>query len=183
MKYSLDWVKERYDLEEALKFIFFWGHTSKHQDTVGPFVFSQWYPVSFIVDEVQYYTAEHWMMGQKALLFGDRLKFMEIIQTEKAPAVKALGRQIMGFNQAKWDGAKFDLIVKGNVEKFNQNEKLKSYLISTNDHVLVEASPNDNIWGIGMSRDTKGIENPHSWQGQNLLGFALMEARDLIRSF
>jgi ribA/ribD-fused uncharacterized protein len=123
------------------------------------------------------------MMAQKARLFGNEALVEEIIKTEKPAVVKELGRRIEGFDPAKWDALKFDIVVRGSFEKFNQNEKLKTYLLKSGNQVLVEASPNDNVWGIGMAKDAKTAENPHSWKGTNLLGFAIMQARDLIRSF
>ena len=183
MKYSIEWLLDKYDRGESLKYIFFWGHTPKKSDDIGSFIFSQWYPAPFAIDGVEYKTAEHWMMAEKAKLFGNDVLVEEIIKSEKPAVAKELGRRIQGFEPAKWDTVKFNAVVRGNVEKFKQNDKLKDYLLKSGDQVLVEAAPNDPVWGIGISKDTKDIENPHTWKGTNLLGFALMEARDLIRSF
>jgi len=46
--------------------------------------------------------------------------------------------------------------------------------------VLVEASPLDRVWGIGLAADDPRAADPAGWRGLNLLGFALMEARDLL---
>ena len=67
---------------------------------------------------------------------------------------------------------------RGNLAKFSQNAELKEFLLNTDNRVLVEASPVDKIWGIGLAVDDKNIENPLMWQGLILLGFALMEVRD-----
>ena len=180
MQYNIEWLIKRFDAGETLKYIFFWGHSNGNNEAVGKFVFSQWYPAGFTVDNIFYKTAEHWMMAQKALLFGDNEVFDKVLETEHPASVKALGRQIKNFNQVKWDENKFEIIKTGSIYKFNQNKSLSAFLMSTGDSVLVEASPTDNIWGIGLSQDTKMIENPHTWRGENLLGFALMEARDAI---
>jgi ribA/ribD-fused uncharacterized protein len=66
------------------------------------------------------------------------------------------------------------------MHKFSQHEVLKGYLKSTGSAVIVEASPTDAIWGIGLVQDAQGVENPHTWRGLNLLGFALMEVRDAL---
>jgi ribA/ribD-fused uncharacterized protein len=46
--------------------------------------------------------------------------------------------------------------------------------------VLVEASPRDRIWGIGMSAGHRDASRPSRWRGLNLLGFALMNVRDQL---
>ncbi len=181
MKYSIEWLKGKFDKGETIKYIFFWGHTNKNGEEIGKFVFSQWYPSAFTVEGIEYKTTEHWMMAHKAKLFNDQEAFDRVIKTEKAAEVKAIGRQIKNFDEAKWNEAKYEIVKTGNVHKFSQNEKLKTYLLDTSDRVIVEASPTDAIWGIGLAQDAKRIENPHTWRGLNLLGFALMEARDFLR--
>jgi len=180
MSYNLNWLKNKFDNGEPLKYIFFWGHSNKTQDEIGKFVFSQWYPSSFTVDGVEYQTAEHWMMAQKAGLFGDHEISERILKATKPGEVKELGRKIKGFDEIKWNEEKFEIVKTGNIHKFNQNKKLKEYLLNTADRIIVEASPTDSIWGIGLAQDSKMIENPHTWKGANLLGFAIMAARDLL---
>jgi ribA/ribD-fused uncharacterized protein len=175
--YSLSTLISQYNSGERLKYVFFWGHTPSKGQEVGPFCFSQWYPAEFVVDGVNYLTAEHWMMAQKALLFGDKEIEEKIVQASKPALVKDLGRQIRNFNNEVWEKNRFDIVVNGNYHKFSQHEDLKEYLLSASDRILVEASPVDNIWGIGLAKDAAGIENPSTWKGLNLLGFALMEAR------
>jgi ribA/ribD-fused uncharacterized protein len=157
------------------------GHTSKENEQVGKFVFSQWYQAPFVVDGVQYHTAEHWMMAGKALLFDDRDTFQKIVAAIKPGEVKELGRQIRNFHQQHWDAHKYEIVKQGSIHKFANHQELKDYLLNTGDRVLVEASPVDVIWGIGLSQDARNVENPHTWKGQNLLGFALMETRDFLR--
>jgi ribA/ribD-fused uncharacterized protein len=180
MVYSLKWLTDKFDKGETIKYIFFWGHSGKNNDEVGKFVFSQWYPSAFVVDNIEYKTSEHWMMAHKAKLFGDNEIFEKILKADKPGEVKELGRQIRGFDELKWSERKFEIVKTGNIHKFSQNKKLKDFLISTGDRILVEASPTDNIWGIGLGQDAKMIENPHTWRGENLLGFALMEVRDFL---
>ncbi len=180
MMYDIQWLTHKFDREEKLEFIFFWGHTNNRGESVGKFIFSQWYPSPFIVDGVTYATAEHWMMAQKASLFDDQNIFNKIISSRKPGEVKALGRQIINFDEGKWNEHKYEIVMKGSIHKFSQNKILKDYLLSTGDKIIVEASPSDAIWGIGLHQDQKQIENPHTWRGTNLLGFALMEARDFL---
>ena len=169
--YDLLWLLDKYDNGETLKFIFFWGHTNKSPDVVNKACFSQWYESSFIVNGILYPTTEHWMMAHKALLFNNRAIFEKIIQVPKPSEVKRLGRMVTGFNQQIWDTKKREIVKIGNIHKFNQHPKLADFLLSTEKRILVEASPVDNIWGIGLSQDNDTIENIYTWQGENLLGF------------
>ncbi|UTW56640.1 NADAR family protein [Kordiimonas sp. SCSIO 12610] len=165
---------------ERLKYVFFWSHKDP-SGTVSKACFSQWYPRGGVEGDYSYLTAEHYMMAEKARLFGDQRKFDEIIDAENPGKAKALGREVLSFDQAIWNKHKFDVAVRGNYIKFSQNSDLKEFLLNTGKRVLVEASPVDPIWGIGMSVDDPEVENPEKWKGQNLLGFALMEVREMLR--
>lgn len=181
MKYSIENIVKRYNNGETLKYIFFWGHQPKAEGVVLQECLSQWYNCSFIVDDVKYSTAEQYMMSQKAMLFKDVETYNKIMQSNHPKEYKQLGRQVKNFNEAVWESSRYDIVLKGNLAKFSQNEPLKEYLLSTNYRVLVEASPYDTIWGIGCNRYSNGVTNPNTWKGLNLLGFALMEVRDTIR--
>jgi ribA/ribD-fused uncharacterized protein len=183
MEYTVDWVTNTFDSGETLKFIFFWGNSGNASERVGKFVLSQWYASSFTVDHVTYKTAEHWMMAHKASLFENSEIFKRILEATKPGEVKELGRQIKNFDEEVWDEVKFEIVKAGNIHKFNQNPELLAYLLNTHDRVLVEASPTDTVWGIGLAQDSKMVENPHTWRGKNLLGFALMEARKFLHDF
>jgi ribA/ribD-fused uncharacterized protein len=178
--YDIEWLKGKFDKGLTIKFIFFWGHTNKHKEDVGNFCFSQWYETPFIVENVTYKTAEHWMMAQKALLFKDEKTFDQIIKCDKPGEAKELGRQVQNFEEGAWNEKRFSIVKAGNIHKFNQHPKFATYLIDTGERVLVEASPVDTIWGIGLAKDSTHIQNPYKWRGQNLLGFALMEVRDIL---
>ena len=90
----------------------------------------------------------------------------------------ALGRKVKNFDEKKWNETKYSIVFAGNLLKFSQDENLKDFLLSTKNDIIVEASPYDKIWGMGMSADDEFVENPTRWKGENLLGFALMEVRD-----
>ena len=90
---------------------------------------------------------------------------------------KALGREVSGFDEAAWEEHRWDIVVDGSVAKFQSDPTLTDYLLATKNRVLVEASPRDRIWGIGLAADSEFAERPAQWRGLNLLGFALMEAR------
>lgn len=165
---------------QRVKYLFFWGH--RQTETITKTCLSQWYPAPFKIDGISYPTAEHYMMAEKARLFGDQNILERILEASHPSQAKKLGRQIANFDYEVWNTRRFEVVVAGNVAKFGQNAQLKEFLLNTGQRVLVEASPVDRIWGIGMAQDDPQIENPDSWQGLNLLGYALMEARDVLRA-
>lgn len=180
MQYDIHWLIDQYQNNKSLKYLYFWGHTPKVVGHIDKSCLSQWYLAPFMVDDVHYPTAEHYMMAQKAKLFGDMAIFYQIIHARHPKQAKDLGRKIAGFDEAIWLTHRFDIVVAGNLAKFNQNLALKTYLLSTGNRILVEASPVDKVWGVGLAQDNEDINHPLKWQGLNLLGFALMTVRDRI---
>ncbi len=159
---------------------YFWGHTPRADGALSDAVFSQWWRSRFSIDGVEYASAEQWMMASKARLFGDEEALARILGTEDPAACKRLGREVRGFDDVRWRAAAFDLVTAGNVAKFGV-PGLREYLLSTGDELLVEASPRDRIWGIGLGRESEEARDPRTWRGQNLLGFALVRARAVLR--
>jgi ribA/ribD-fused uncharacterized protein len=170
--YDIKWLTDKFESGDTLKYLFFWGHTNKHNEKVGRFCFSQWFESPFTVNNLTYKTAEHWMMAHKALLFDDKSVFDKIINCDKPGEAKELGQQVLGYDDQIWNEKKFDIVKLGNTHKFNQHPEFADYLLKTENRILVESSPVDTIWGIGLSQDSKDIENIYAWRGQNLLGFA-----------
>lgn len=160
---------------------FFWGHTAPPGGGVGKHCLSQWWPAPFGVDGCTYRTAEHFMMAEKARLFDDQAAAARILAAAGPAAAKKIGRQVRGFSEERWAAARFDIVVRGSVAKFGGDPALRAYLLDTGDQVLVEASPRDRIWGIGIAEADPRAEAPERWPGLNLLGFALMEARRQLR--
>ncbi|MFV2195190.1 NADAR family protein [Nocardiopsis sp. LOL_012] len=163
-----------------VKFLHFWGHRPHPSGEVSASCLSQWWPAAFTVDGTAYPTAEHYMMAGKARLFGDREALCRIIAAGHPRDAKVIGRQVHGFDQAAWEAARFGIVVRGSVAKFGQNPELGGFLLGTRNRVLVEASPRDRVWGIGLSAGHDAAGDPARWRGLNLLGFALMEARALL---
>lgn len=161
-------------------FVFFWGHTDRGEGLTKACL-SQWFPCSFVVDGQYYNCAEQYMMAEKARIFGDEEIRQQILAEYSQMAMKKLGRKVKNYDDAVWKNVRFDVVVKGNLAKFSQNEKLRNFLISTDDKVLVEASPKDEVWGIGLDEHSSEASSPWKWKGTNLLGFALMEVRDKLR--
>ncbi|GGH57319.1 hypothetical protein GCM10008014_28860 [Paenibacillus silvae] len=153
------------------KFTFFWH-------TASPF--SQWHPADFIVNGLQYTSAEQYMMHQKALLFGDLKIAEQIMSTNSASVQKKLGRQVKGFDQTVWEAECQRIVYEGNQAKFTQNEELLAALLATRGTTLVEASPDDRIWGVGLAEDNPRIRNRSTWRGTNWLGEILTRLREEI---
>ncbi len=172
-------LRDEYNQGKLFSYMFFWGHTEKDGELTKACL-SQWYDCKFTENGITYHTAEQYMMSQKAKLFRDEEIFESIMQADNPGEYKKLGRKIRNFDSEIWNKNKFSIVVNGNMLKFSQNEKLKDFLLSTGGRVLVEASPYDCIWGIGKSMSDKNIENPLTWKGENLLGFALMEVRERL---
>ncbi len=177
MKYHIDWLQQQTDAA----YLFFWGHQPNKDGTITKTCLSQWWPSGFKDDRVTYKTAEHYMMACKAKLSNDMDAFKKIIDCTSPKDVKALGREIKNFDSDVWEIHKYQIVKKGNLLKFSQNESLKQFLIQTKNKILTEASPVDAIWGIGLAEDSSKAKNPKEWRGLNLLGFALMEVRDEIK--
>ncbi|MFF4576838.1 NADAR family protein [Streptomyces sp. NPDC001389] len=162
---------------ERVKFLPFWGHRPRTDGSLGPSCLSQWWPSPFTVGEVRYATAEHWMMAGKARLFADPEAERAALEARSPAEAKKAGRLVRGFDEAVWERERFALVVEGSVHKFDSDPALRAYLLGTASRVLVEASPVDRIWGVGLPPDDDRVLDPARWRGLNLLGFALMEAR------
>ncbi|KZN65006.1 NADAR family protein [Pseudoalteromonas luteoviolacea] len=161
------------------KFIYFWGH-QKPKHGVSKSCFSQWFDTPFTDANNRFATAEHYMMFAKATLFNDLDVAAKVLASESPKEAKKLGRQVKNFDEQLWNAERFNIVVKANQLKFEQNPELKAYLLDTSNSVIVEASPVDKIWGVGLSEDNPLISDPKNWQGLNLLGYALMVVRDKL---
>ena len=159
----------RGDLDD--RFVFYWA---------GPF--SQWSHARFEMDGVAFCTAEQAMMYFKAELFGDTGVAGEILAAEEPGAQKALGRKVRGFDEAVWERHKREIVYRVNLAKFSQNKGLRRKLFQTGARQLVEASPVDVIWGIGLDAETARVTDPSDWPGQNLLGRILTRVRDELKA-
>ena len=151
--------------------VFFWD---------GPF--SQWYSSNFIYRGIKFCTAEQFMMYHKAMIMGDKETAQLILNSPHPKVQKDLGRAVENFDPILWDKVKQDIVYMGNLLKFTQNKGLNQLLFNTGDKLIVEASPFDNIWGIGLGEATAKKIDRSEWPGQNLLGIAIMEVRKDIQS-
>jgi len=159
---------------------------------------SQWYPSPFTAPiefpdhpksepvSVTFPTAEHWMMTRKALLFGDSKVARDVIaikgsRNPDCVKVKGMGRKVHPFDEEVWVKEREKIVLEGTVLKFRQNPDLRSKLDATGDKIIVEASPLDKIWGIGLAEKSALEKGEKAWRGLNLLGKALMKARTILR--
>ena len=160
-------------------FVFFWGHTDcPHNDPHA--CLSQWHPSPFFLNGVFYNCAEQYMMAEKARLFADEQALQQIMASYNPLAIKKLGRTVRNFDATTWQAHCYDIVVKGNMAKFTQSPHKGEILLSTGNKIIAEASPYDTIWGIGLAADDPRALRPGEWPGSNLLGFALMEVRDIL---
>ncbi len=143
-------------------------------------VFSQWHPSNFTIDGIEYNTAEQFMMAEKARLFGDESILEEILETDDPKTQKKLGRMVENFDEDEWNKVAMDVVIKGNLAKFNQNPSFKKKLLATGGKIIAEASPYDKIWGIGLSEEDPRALDRNQWLGTNWLGDALAQVRYII---
>lgn len=156
-------------IETRNGFTFFWQPDSP---------FSQWYPSRFTVEGIDFVCAEQFMMHGKARLFGDVQTANEILAAQEPRAHKALGREVRGFDEPRWRAQREEIVYAGNLAKFTQNPPLLEALLATAGSRLVEASPTDLVWGIGLAAEHPDATNPARWRGANLLGEILTGLRD-----
>lgn len=176
MHMDREWLMKHRD--EMPEILLFYGH--KTTDEITEMCLSQWYPCEFEAEGTKYTSAEQYMMAEKARLFGDEEIRAQILKTSDPAICKKLGRKVRNFNQEKWNKNRENIARKGNFYKFSQNAKLREFLLSTGDKILVEASPRDHIWGIGMGKSNPDALDPAKWRGRNLLGFSIMSVRKKI---
>lgn len=141
---------------------------------------SNWYPAAFTTEGVVFSSMEQYMMYQKALCFQDVQTAGEILATDSVGKIKALGRAVKNYDETVWNGVRQIAVYEGLLEKFRQNEGLRRQLLETGDSILAECAVQDKIWGIGLSMKDGRRFDMAQWQGQNLLGFALMMARAVL---
>lgn len=180
--YTKDLIQKRFNSGEKLSYVFFFRPYVSADGKITESCLCQWWQQPFTIDGITYCCAEQWMMTSKARLFlNNKALETKILKTKDPKAVKALGREVRNFDKNTWNENKVEIVKRGNIAKFSQNPDLKEYLLSTGNKVLVEASPYDDIWGVKLAARDKAILNPNNWIGENLLGFILMEVRDLLK--
>ncbi|MEO1530149.1 MAG: NADAR family protein [Planctomycetota bacterium] len=178
---TLESLKRCWQAGERHKFLFFYSHRPPSVG-VDESCFSQWYERKFSVGRQEFLTAEHWMMAEKARIFGDHRSLERILDSSSPKAAKSLGRKVVGFDAKTWELERVRVVYEGNLAKFSQHDDLRSFLCSTRNAILVEAAKNDSIWGIGLAASDSRCKDPAEWKGKNLLGFVLTRIREELKA-
>jgi ribA/ribD-fused uncharacterized protein len=152
-------------------FVLFWGGWP-----------SQWHPARFVLDGVAYNCCEQYMMAEKARVFGDESALGKILASDSPREQKALGRRVTNFDNATWNGVCRGIVYAANLARFSQDPDMRRTLLATDDRTIVEASPLDRIWGVGLAPDDPRALDPAQWRGTNWLGVALMQVRETLRA-
>jgi ribA/ribD-fused uncharacterized protein len=161
----------QYDIVVRDNYALFWGSP-----------FSNWYKSKFIVKGMEFNCVEQFMMACKALQFNDRNALDLIMSTSDPRKQKAYGRSVKGYDDKEWEALRYPVVREGVFAKFDQNIQIQPILLATNQLILVEASPKDTIWGIGLDANHPDATNPGKWKGTNLLGMALMDGRSTLQN-
>ncbi|MEN9354376.1 MAG: hypothetical protein RL318_1701 [Fibrobacterota bacterium] len=177
---SKDALLKSWDPEHPLPILFFPDSGGSCEGEPGPACLSQWGPFPFEHEGLRFPTSEHWMMHGKAALFGDQEMAQAILGCRTSWKAKEYGRRVRGFDAALWESHATSIVVEGNLLKFRQHPRFGEWLVATAPAILAEASPTDEVWGIGLSEADRTAGDPRRWPGRNLLGFALMRVREIL---
>jgi ribA/ribD-fused uncharacterized protein len=154
------------------------GKPEYHLFYGGPF--SQWAASDFEVNGIKYNCAEQYMMAQKARLFGDEVRLERIMRSDNPAEQKALGKKVARFRKNVWEAVARDVVMRGSLAKFTQSKAFLQDLMATEGMLLVEASPTDVIWGIGLAEWDPDAHDPTKWRGTNWLGEVLTDLRERL---
>lgn len=154
------------------KYVFFW---------VNADVYSNWHKSQFYMNGQRFANSEQAMMYEKAKLMGDREVMTAVLATTDPKEIKALGRTVAPWDQIAWECNRLHIMTEVCYAKFTSTDALRNELLSTGNRTIVEASPYDTIWGIGMKENDEGVDDPENWNGLNLLGIALMNVRTRLK--
>lgn len=152
------------------EFYFFWKHR-----------LSQWHKCDFVIEGMRYNCAEQYMMAGKAKLFNDLRAHGWIMGSTDPHVHQKVGREVQNFDLQIWNLNARDIVYKGNLARFTQVADQKELLLSTGEKTLVEASPYDRIWGIGLAATDPRAQDKKTWRGSNWLGEVLTRVRNDIR--
>lgn len=142
---------------------------------------SNWFSSPFDLDGMHFTSVEQYIMYRKCKIFGDEISAKAVLATEDTATQQAIGRKAAGYIGSIWAGMRQMVVLRGLMAKFSQNEDLKQKLLDTGDAYLVECAGSDKIWACGIRLNDDKRFNAENWTGDNILGFALMEVREMLR--
>ena len=142
---------------------------------------SNWYPSPFDFDGIHFSSAEQYIMYQKCVLFGDDTSAKAVLATDNTQEQQTIGRKAKGYVGGVWAGMRQLVAIRGLMAKFSQKEALKQKLLATGDAWLVECANSDKTWACGRSLNDDRRFDAARWDGDNILGFALMEIRKKLK--
>jgi ribA/ribD-fused uncharacterized protein len=144
--------------------------------------YSNWHPTGFTMYGLNFANGEQFMMYCKALTFGDGTTMAKILKESNPAKVKALGRAVQPYDDAKWAEVRLGMVQLGLLAKARSHPNITRELLSTGTRVLAEASPFDKVWGIGFDENSVHALDPSQWKGTNLLGQAWMWVRQQLHA-
>lgn len=162
--------------DQKVDAVFFYNPTDPHG------YLSNWYLSPFEVDGVRFVSMEQYIMYEKCVVFGDHTSARAVLATDDPATHKKIGRYAQGYVDSVWGGMRQLVALKGLLAKFMQNKELKRKLLATGDAWLVESSHNDVVWACGCGLDENERFDVAQWRGKNILGFAIMETRAILRA-
>lgn len=155
-------------MRETDTHIFFWGDDD---------VYSNFYRFEFKYKGKTFFCSEQAFMWEKAMLFGDKNIAGQILKSTHPYECKKLGRKVKNYDDKKWGKVREDIWKEILINKFS-SEPLKSEILKTKNKILVEASPYDKLYGIGLEVWDDRVLDENNWKGKNLLGKILMGVRE-----
>lgn len=159
-------------MKTTLHMVLFWGKSE---------IYSNFYYKPFVVNGIVYRCVEQFMMAMKARLFGDTKAEADIMKETEPYKMQQIGRTVQGYTDEAWFAARDEIVFQACLAKFQQNVHLGETLLATDEREMVEASPKDRIWGIGLGENDARALDKSKWLGENRLGRVLMHVRAYLR--
>lgn len=138
---------------------------------------SNWYISPFTADGIRFTSTEQFIMYKKCMIFGDEQSAKAVLVTNDPAEQQDIGRKAKGYIHTLWSGIRQTIAYEGLLEKFRQNDELRRKLLDTGDAYLVECAGSDKTWACGIKLDDARRFDASLWDGQNILGFTLMQVR------
>ena len=142
---------------------------------------SNWFLSDYDLDGMTFSSAEQYIMYRKCLLFGDKDSAFAVMAAADPAEQQQIARNIKNYSEPVWNGFRQVVAMRALLAKFQQNNTLRESLLQTDDAWLVECAKSDTIWACGCPLYDPGRKDISLWKGENLLGFTLMEVREIIR--